>query len=90
VAESFSATTNNGDVKVDFSDPAPRTVEATSENGDVRIGLPPRGPYAVNADTGSDHGSTVVRVPRTMDTDSAASVITARSENGDILIDDVR
>lgn len=90
VADSFSATANDGDVEVDFSAPSPRTVEATSDNGDIRIGLPPRGPYAVNADTGSEHGSTVVRVPRTTNFDSAASVITARTENGDIMIDDVR
>lgn len=90
VTDAFSATTNNGDVDVDFTDPAPRTVEATSDNGDIRIGLPARGPYAVNANTGTERGSTVVRVPRTTNTESAKAVITARSDNGDIVIDDAR
>jgi hypothetical protein len=90
VTDSFSATTNNGDVVVDFRDAAPRTVEATSDNGDISIGLPQRGPYVVNANTGNERGSTVVRVPRTTKSDVAAAVITARTENGDIVIDDLR
>lgn len=89
VTESFTATTNNGDVEVDFSE-APRTVEATSDNGDIRIVVPPRGPYLVNADTGTERGSTVVRVPRTTNSESAASAITARSDNGDVVIDALR
>jgi hypothetical protein len=47
----------------------------------------PRGPYVVNADTSDGRGSTVVRVPRTTKSDAAAAVITARSDNGDIVID---
>jgi len=89
VTDSFSATTNNGDVGVDFKD-APRSVDATTDNGDIRIGLPPRGPYMIDANTGTDRGSTVVRVPRTTDTEAAAAVVTARSDNGDIVIDDLR
>lgn len=84
VTQSFTATTNNGDVQVDFSR-APRTVEATSDNGDIHIALPPRGPYLVNADT--ERGSTVLRVPRTTNPDTAASAITARSDNGDVVLD---
>jgi hypothetical protein len=90
VTDSFSATTNNGDVEVDFKDAAPRTVDVTTNNGDIRIAVPPRGPYVVNADTGERRGSTVVRVPRTPNSEGAAAVISARSDNGDIVIDDLR
>ena len=90
VTESFSATTANGDIEVDFKDAAPRTLDATTANGDVRIGLPPRGPYVVNANTGDERGATVVRVPQTTNRTGAAPVITARSETGDVVIDDLR
>jgi hypothetical protein len=88
VTESFSATTANGDIRVDFSDAAPRTVDATSENGDVIVALPARGPYVVNANT--ENGDTAVRVPQATDRENAAAVVTARSENGDVIIDDLR
>jgi hypothetical protein len=88
VSESFSATTANGDMRVDFSEAAPRTIDATSENGDVVIALPPRGPYLVNAST--DHGDTEVRVPQATDRANAVAVVTARSDNGDVIIDDLR
>lgn len=88
VPESFSATTDNGDIKVDFSEAAPRTVEVTSDNGDVIVALPARGPYMVNAST--DNGDTTVRVPQATDREKAAAVVTARSENGDVVIDDLR
>lgn len=90
VSESFSATTDNGDIRVDFSDAAPRTIDVTSDNGDVIIALPARGPYVVNASAGEDAGATVVRVPQTTDRKAAAAVITARSDNGDVIIDDLR
>jgi hypothetical protein len=90
VSESFSATTDNGDIRVDFSDAAPRTIDATSDNGDVIIAVPARGPYVVNANTGDENGATVVRVPQTTDRKEAAAVITARSNNGDVVIDDLR
>ena len=90
VSESFSATTDNGDIKVDFSEAAPRTVDVTTDNGDVIIALPARGPYVVNANTGEEVGATVVRVPQTTDRKAAAAVITARSDNGDVIIDDLR
>ncbi len=88
VSESFSATTDNGDLKVDFSNAAPRTLDATTDNGDVIIALPARGPYVVNAST--DNGDTTVRVPQATDRENAAAVVTARSENGDVIIDDLR
>jgi hypothetical protein len=90
VSESFSATTDNGDIKLDFSDAAPRTIDVTSDNGDVIIALPARGPYMVNASTDEEVGSTVVRVPQTSDRKAAAAVVTVHSNNGDIVIDDLR
>lgn len=90
VAESFSATTVHGDIKVDFAEAAPRTVDASSRDGDVVVGLPASGRYVVDAVTGHRRGDTVVRVPQTSDRDSADAVVTARSESGDVVIDDLR
>jgi DUF4097 and DUF4098 domain-containing protein YvlB len=42
----------------------------------------------VNAST--DNGDTAVRVPQATDRENAAAVVTARSENGDVTIDDLR
>lgn len=88
VTESFTATTETGDIRADFADTAPRTVDVTSQDGDVVIALPARGPYMVNANTGD--GSRAVRVPQTANRDAAAAVVTARSETGDVVIDDLR
>jgi len=88
VTESFSATTETADIKVDFAETAPRTVDVTSQDGDVIIALPTRGPYVVNANAGD--GSTAVRVPQTTDRKAAAAVVTARSDTGDVIIDDLR
>ena len=90
VTESFCANSIDGDIEVDLKDAAPRTVEAMSENGDVVIALPARGPYVVNANTGDQSGDTVVRVPQTIDREEAAAVVTARSETGDVIIDNLR
>jgi hypothetical protein len=87
VSESFSATTESGDIKVDFAETAPRIVDVTSEDGDVVIALPARGPYVVNANTGEEQGATVVRVPQTADRQAAAAVVTARSQTGDVIVD---
>ncbi|OBB61168.1 hypothetical protein A5757_00640 [Mycobacterium sp. 852013-51886_SCH5428379] len=87
VTERFAATTSDGDIAVDFGDTAPRTVEATSRSGDVVLGLPAEGPYLVR--TESDQSS-VVRVPETSDPARAAAQITARSESGDVVIEEVR
>jgi hypothetical protein len=86
VSESFSATTTDGDISVDFKDAVPRTIDATSRDGDVAIALPPRGPYLVDANTDNGDGSTVVRVPQTNDPDDAAALVTARSEDGDVVV----
>jgi hypothetical protein len=86
VSESFSATTNDGEISADFKDAPPRTIDVTSGDGDLSVTVPPRGPYLVNANTGDQNGTTVVRVPQTSDRGSAASVINARSNNGNVSI----
>jgi len=90
VSESFSATSVTGDIEVDFAETAPRTVDVSSQDGDVLVGLPGRGPYVVNANASEAQGATVVRVPQTADREAAAAVVTARSETGDVIIDDLR
>jgi hypothetical protein len=75
---------------VDFAESAPRTVDVSSQDGDVVLALPERGPYVVNANTGDGQGDTVVRVPQTSNRSTATAVITARSETGDVIIDDLR
>ncbi|WP_422745758.1 DUF4097 family beta strand repeat-containing protein [Mycobacterium sp. WMMD1722] len=85
VSERFTATTSDGDIAVDFAD-APRTVEATSRGGDVVLGLPPQGPYLLK--TGGD-GSVTVQVPETADPAAAVAEVTARSERGDVVIEEV-
>jgi putative adhesin len=90
VAESFSATTKTGDIKVDLKELAPRTVDVSSEDGDVVLALPARGQYLVDANTGDESGDTVIRVPQTSNRQAASAVISARSETGDVIIDDLR
>lgn len=86
VSETFKATTQSGDIDVEFSG-APTTLDARTENGDVTVTLPPPGPYVVNATTGQSWGSTVVRVPQTRDPKAAASTVSVRSETGDVTVD---
>jgi hypothetical protein len=88
VTESFNAATETGDVKVDFAETAPRTVDVSSQDGDVILALPARGPYVVNANTAD--GNTDVRVPQTTNRENAAAVVTARSNTGNVVIDDLR
>lgn len=88
VSESFTATTDNGEIEVDFAETAPRTVDVTSGNGDIALAVPARGTYAV--DVGTDNGDTDVRVPQVGSGQTAATVITARSSNGDVVVDEVR
>ncbi|OMC37328.1 hypothetical protein A5740_04905 [Mycobacterium sp. GA-1841] len=83
VTEQFSATTSDGDITVDFRDTAPRRVDAVSRNGDVVIGLPERGPYLVHAQSDS---STQVRVSETTDAARAVAEVTARSNDGDVVV----
>lgn len=90
VTESFSATTVGGDISVDFAETPPRTVDASSHDGDVVLGLPARGPYVVSANTAAEQGTTVVRVPQTSNRATAAAVITAHSDTGNVIVDDIR
>jgi hypothetical protein len=85
VRERFTADTDKGDIVVDFRDAAPRTVEAISHKGDIVLGLPDRGPYLVRAQSGD---STQVRVPETSDPAQAASEITARTDSGNVVIEE--
>lgn len=86
VTDEFNASTSDGDITVDFRDAAPRRVDAISRNGDVVIGLPGRGPYLVHAQSGS---STQVRVPETTVPDTAVAEVTVRSDDGDVVVEDV-
>jgi hypothetical protein len=83
---------HNVDGEVVTRDPISVTesFSATTETGDVILALPARGPYLVNANTGQERGATVVRVPQTTNREDAAAVVTARSETGDVVIDDLR
>lgn len=87
VSESFRAITDTGDVSVEFGD-VPGTVDAESGRGSVVLSLPTPGPYLVNATTGRDRGATVVKVPQTRDADEAVAVVTARSDTGDVVVDE--
>ncbi len=89
VSDSFRAVTDSGDISVDFAS-APHTIDAETGSGDVELELPGPGPYAVNATTGQRWGSTVVRVPQTREPDDAVSVVTARSESGDVVVEALR
>ena len=90
VAESFSATTVNGDIRGGLQ--GHRTAHARRDHRQRRH--PPcaaaPGPYVVNANTGEESGATVVRVPQTSDRKGAAAVVTARSDTGNIMIDELR
>ncbi|MGV0835857.1 hypothetical protein [Mycolicibacterium thermoresistibile] len=87
VTESFRASTGEGDVVVDFREAAPRTVDATTRQGAVVLALPGSGPYLVHAQAG---GSTRVRVPETNSPADAAAEVTARADEGDVFIDQLR
>ncbi|TFV57541.1 hypothetical protein E4P42_15065 [Mycobacterium sp. PS03-16] len=83
VSERFVVNTSHGDIAVDFRDAAPATVEAVSRDGDIVLGLPGRGPYLVRAQSGE---STQVRVPETTNPAAAASEVTARTDDGSVVI----
>ncbi|GAB5901552.1 DUF4097 family beta strand repeat-containing protein [Mycolicibacterium mageritense] len=87
VAEQFSASTADGDITVDFGEVAPKTVDAVNRDGDVVIGLPEPGPYLVQASSGQ---STRVRVAETSSPTTAVAQITTRSDNGDVVVENVR
>jgi hypothetical protein len=84
VSESFTAETVDGEVSVDFKDAAPRTVEASTRTGDVVIALPNPGPYLVRASGDPAR----VRVPETSDPKRAAAEVTARSDEGSVVVEE--
>lgn len=83
VSESFAAESVDGEISVDFKEAPPRTVEASTRTGDIAISLPNPGPYLVRASGDSAR----VRVPETTDPARAAAQITARSDEGDVVIE---
>lgn len=87
VSESFRASTATGEVSVKFAE-APETVEAEAGHGDVVLSLPAPGPYLVDVSTGRDRGATVVKVPQTRNVDEAVAVVTARSDTGDVVVEE--
>jgi len=85
VAESFSASLDNGDVDVRFAGTPPRRIDAGTQNGGIDISLPTPGPYLVRAHT--DNGRARVQVPETSDPAHAAAEVTVRTGNGDVTVD---
>jgi hypothetical protein len=83
VSESFVARSVDGDVSVDFKDAPPRTVDASTSSGDVVISLPNPGPYLIHASGDSAR----VRVPETTDPARASAEVTARSDEGSVVIE---
>lgn len=83
VTESFTAETTDGDVTVEFKDAAPRTIAASTSDGDIALELPGAGPYLVRTDA---PGNTTVTVPRTSDPARAVAEVTARSEDGSVVV----
>ena len=86
VTESFRATTESGNITVEFSSP-PRTSEATA-GGAVTVGLPGPGPYRVQAQAQGPGGETTVTVPQT--TDPGAPAVTAHSKSGSVMVTELR
>ena len=83
VTEAFIADSSDGHIGVDFKEVAPRTVDITNRDSDIDLTLPPGGPYLVRAQAG-DHAQ--VRVPQTDDATRAIAQITARADDGSIVI----
>ncbi|WP_133147260.1 DUF4097 family beta strand repeat-containing protein [Mycolicibacterium novocastrense] len=83
VSESFRATTEVGSISAQFR-LSPRSTEANA-GGDVTVQLPGPEPYWVRAE--SDRG-TLVTVPQTPNSD--APTVTARSENGNVEVTELR
>jgi hypothetical protein len=86
VTESFTAETGSGNLSVEFR-AAPRTTEAIAA-GEVNLGLPAPGPYRVTTQSESPLGKTTVTVGETAD--PRAPSVTARSKNGNVMVNQLR
>ncbi|WP_326545263.1 hypothetical protein QGN32_15595 [Mycolicibacterium sp. ND9-15] len=84
VTESFRATSESGNISVEFRS-APRVTEAIA-GGNATVGLPSSGSYRVTA--GSEFGSTTVDVAET--TDPRAPEVTVHSKNGNAKVNEIR
>jgi hypothetical protein len=81
-ASRAEATSNNGDVRLEFLD-SPDDVVASSDNGSVDVVVPDDGAIAYKVDAVSDNGT--VSSPIRTDPDGDRT-ITAQSDNGDVTI----
>jgi DUF4097 and DUF4098 domain-containing protein YvlB len=80
-AASVEATSDNGSVELTFRD-SPAHVRATTDNGSVRVAIPDDGEaYLVDVDTDNGSASAPIRTDP-----NATRTITARSDNGSVLI----
>lgn len=86
VSEEFKATTESGNISVDFRS-APRNTEAIA-GGDVTVRLPASDAYRVSAEAEDPARSTTVDVSRT--TDRSAPTVTARSRSGNVDVSEAR
>ncbi len=84
VTESFTASLDSGNIDVRFAGTPPSRIETTSREGNIEITLPPPGPYLVNAYSGD--GRVRVRVPETSDRARAAAEVTARTDDGNVVV----
>lgn len=78
--KTVAAQSENGDVTLAVR-AVPQKVDVTSDNGDIDVRLPGGSSYAVTAS--ADNGDVSVKVP---DDKSSANQVSARSENGDVVV----
>ena len=86
ITESFRATSEFGNITVEFRR-APRTTEAIA-GGNVTVRLPGSGAYRVRAQSERPNSDTTVTVPET--TESSAPAVTARSRSGNVRVTEIR
>ncbi|MBT2366265.1 DUF4097 family beta strand repeat protein [Streptomyces sp. ISL-10] len=85
-SRTVTATSANGSVRLGLT-AVPDRVETVSDNGRIHIELPAsRAPYAVSAESGdADVGNGDVGIAVPTDDDSAP-IVTARSDNGEVVV----
>ncbi|RAV13522.1 hypothetical protein DQP55_10105 [Mycolicibacterium sp. GF69] len=86
VTESFSASTQDGSISIEFR-AAPRDIEAIA-SGNVTVGLPGLDAYRVRAGSEAPNGSTTVTVPET--SDPSAPKVTVRSVTANVSVQEIR